>query len=65
MFRRNKKGKSTSSPVLGWLRRMRGYGMVDTQGNEGGWFYFDEEEPEFTDYGRSGFRSADKGMRIQ
>lgn len=66
MFRRNSKGKSTSSPVLGWLRRMRGYGMVDAQGNDGVWFYFDEDEnPEFTDYSSDGYRTLDKTIHIQ
>ena len=66
MFRRNSKEKSTSSPVLGWLRRMRGYGMVDAQGNEGVWFYFDEEQdPEFTDYSSSRYQTSDKTAQIQ
>ncbi len=66
MFRRKTSRKNTARPVLGWLRRMRGFGMIDGQGNEGVWLYVDgDDATEFTHYEASDYRLTDKTVHIQ
>ena len=56
-------GKAASKGFASWLRRMRGYGVVGADGNEGTWFYFSEED-ETTHYGHGAYRSEAKGVRF-
>ena len=62
MFTNKRKGKDANKGFLNWLRRVRGHGVVGSDGNEGVWLYFDESD-EPTHYGNGGYRS--KTSRLQ